>query len=88
MGYDYFGEGYRNLTFSNSLAKVINDSFGFYIEPFGYFLNFDDYQYSFDAGITYLVNKKSQIDFSFGTGINHIMNYISIGYSINIEKNN
>jgi hypothetical protein len=34
-----------------------------------------------DAGITYLVNPNLQLDFSFGTGINHTMNFISAGIS-------
>jgi len=32
-----------------------------------------------DAGITYLIKKNLQIDFSSGLGLNQKMNYFSIG---------
>lgn len=87
-GYDFFGEGKGNLTCSISLGISITDQFGFYIEPYGNLLEFKTYESSFDAGITYLVNNQAQLDFSFGTGINHNMNYLSVGYSLNIAKIN
>ena len=88
VGYDFFGEGKGNLTYSISLGVSITDQFGFYIEPYGNLLEFKTYESSFDAGITYLINDQAQLDFSFGTGINHNMNYLSIGYSLNIAKIN
>ena len=86
VGYDYFGEGQGNLTYSIALGVRINDKVGIYIEPYGQFTEFDIYEMSFDAGVTYLVNDNFQLDFSFGTGLNHTMNYISFGASVNLEK--
>ena len=47
---------------------------------------FDIHEANFDAGLTYLIQDNFQLDASFGTGINHNMNYFSVGASINISK--
>ncbi len=86
VGYDFFGEGSGNLTYSVALGISVIDSFGIYIEPYGNFIEFKNHEASFDAGITYLLRDNVQLDFSFGTGINHTMNYLSVGCSINIAK--
>ena len=86
VGYDYFGEGNGNLTYSVALGISITESFGIFIEPYGNLIEFDTLEANFDAGITYLLKDNVQLDFSFGTGINHTMNYLSVGCSINIAK--
>ncbi|WP_308991602.1 transporter [Mariniflexile litorale] len=86
VGYDYFGEGSGNLTYSVALGISVTETFGVYIEPYGNFVEFDTHEASFDAGIAYLLKDNCQLDFSFGTGINHTMNYLSLGCSINIAK--
>jgi len=47
---------------------------------------FEDFVLNFDAGFTYLANDNLQFDFSFGTGVSHKMNYISVGCSWLMEK--
>jgi hypothetical protein len=86
VGYDYFGIGQGNLTYSMALGIGINNKVGVYIEPYGQLTDFDKHEMSFDAGVAYLINKNVQLDFSFGTGLNHTMNYISVGTSINLPK--
>ncbi|MFH4963703.1 transporter [Gaetbulibacter sp. M235] len=86
IGYDYFGSGKGNLTYSISLGASITKQFGMYIEPYGELSDFDSYESNFDVGITYLLKDNCQLDFSFGTGINHTMNYMSLGCSILIER--
>ena len=88
LGYDYFGESSGDFTYSVALGFGVSKTFSIYVEPYGRYLNFDTYQSSFDAGVTYLLNNDCQFDFSFGTGINHTMNYISLGFSIQIAKEN
>lgn len=88
IGYDYFGEGNGNLTYSLAIGIGITDTFGFYLEPYGAFLDIDKYEASFDGGLTYLVQDNLQLDISYGTGLNHTMNYFSVGCSINIAKKN
>lgn len=86
VGYDYFGEGNGNLTYSVAFGISITDTCGLYIEPYGNLIEFETYEASFDAGIAYLLKDNVQLDFSFGTGLNHTMNYLSVGCSINIAK--
>ncbi len=45
-----------------------------------------DFLQNFDAGVTYLAKDNLQFDLSFGTGINHRMNYISLGCCWKIGK--
>lgn len=81
LGYNYFGQDIGDLTYSFSLAVSINDRVGIYAEPYGELLNMKTFISNFDGGFTYLMNDNLQFDFSFGTGINHHMNYISVGCS-------
>lgn len=86
LGYDYFGEGNGDLTYSVAFGFSVTDKLGIYIEPFGSFVDINTLEANFDAGIAYLLKDNVQLDFSFGTGINHTMNYLSVGCSINIAK--
>ena len=85
IGYNYFGEGNGDFNYSFAIGFSITEKLGIYIEPFGDILEFNNHKSSFDSGFTYLIKDNSQLDFSFGTGLNHTMNYLSIGYSINIR---
>ena len=81
LGYNYFGNGKGDLTYSLALGIGVNSKVGIYIEPYGDFVDFEKHLSNFDAGFTYLANDNLQYDFSFGTGINNRMNYISLGFS-------
>lgn len=87
LGYNYFGTGSGDLTYTLSFAIGISDKVGIYLEPYGELTELKTYVSNFDAGFTYLVKNNLQLDFSFCTGINHRMNYISTGFSWNIKKN-
>ncbi len=52
-----------------------------FIESYGELIKFDDLMANFDASITYLLNPSLQLDFAFGTGMNHSMNFITAGIS-------
>jgi len=86
VGYNYFGFGDGDLTYSLALGFGINDKASVYIEPYGDFTEFEDHVSNFDAGFTYLLKENFQVDFSFGTGINHTMNYLSAGFSWQLMK--
>lgn len=85
IGYDYF-EGRGDFTYSIALGISVNDRVGLYIEPYGAFVELEEHVANFDAGFTYLVNENLQLDYSFGVGINHRMNYNSVGISWLIKK--
>lgn len=86
IGYDYLGTGSGSFTYSIVTGFSITEKLGLYLEAFGELEEFTKYIANFDAGLTYLIKKNLQIDFSFGTGINHKMNYLSIGFSWNISE--
>jgi|TARA_Y100000589_G_scaffold259899_1_gene249565 hypothetical protein len=86
LGYNYFGEEKGDFTYSIALGVGINSKVGIYIEPYGEIANMDEFIANFDTGLTYLANENLQFDFSFGTGINWKMNYMSIGCSWLIKK--
>ena len=88
LGYNYFGSTNGDLTYSLVLGIGVNDKVGIYIEPFGEVKNFENFIINFDSGFTYLASENLQLDFSFGTGINNTMNYISLGCSWLIKTNN
>lgn len=85
VGYNYFGRENGFLTYSVALSIAINDKAGVYIEPYGDIGLFDKYFSNIDAGMTYLLKDNFQLDFSFGTGLNYTMNYLSAGFSWNIS---
>lgn len=86
LGYNYFGENNGDFTYSIALAAGVNEKVGVYIEPYGEVVDFNEFVLNFDAGFTYLANDNLQFDFSFGTGVNEKMNYISVGFSWLLEK--
>lgn len=84
VGYNYFGFGDGFLTYSLALGLEVSEKVGIYIEPYGNVGLFDDALANINTGLTYLLKDNFQLDFSFGTGINYTMNYISAGFSWNI----
>ncbi len=84
VGFNYFGYDDGFLTYSVALGLEITRKAGIYIEPYGNIGLFDEPLANIDSGITYLLKDNFQLDFSFGTGLNYTMNYISAGFSWNI----
>lgn len=86
IGYNYFSKGSGDLTYSIALGYGLTERVSIYIEPYGHLAEFEKHISNFDTGFTYLVKDNLQFDFSFGTGINHTMNYIALGFSWNIKR--
>ena len=86
VGYNYFGSRSGDLTYSIAVGISVTDQVGIYVESLGDVVEFEEHKASFDTGFTYLVRDNIQLDFSFGAGINHTMNYISLGCSWNISR--
>ena len=68
------------FTYALAIGKAINDQLGVYFEPYGEMAN-GVHLASFDAGLTLLSSDQWQWDISYGTGINHRMNYTAVGFS-------
>jgi len=75
------GDKSFNLLYTLSLAKSVSDRVGFFIEPYGELLDFDETILKFNAGFVYQVADHVQIDFSFGTGMSSKSNFLSFGCS-------
>lgn len=88
VGYNYFGFGKGDLTYSLALGIGLSNTIGIYLEPFGEVVDFETHEASFDGGFTYLLKDNTQLDLSFGTGLNHTMKYIALGFSTNISMYN
>lgn len=84
LGYEYFGTGKGRLIWTASLGYRPAEKLLLYIEPYGNWAEFDDVQADLDMGLAYLVLHNLQLDFSFGFGLNHQMNYMAMGVSWNI----
>lgn len=87
VGYDYFGTGSGNFTYSLAFGISLTHKIGFFTETYGEFTDFKSHLSSFDTGFTYLLRKNLQLDISYGTGINYKMNFFSTGFSWNIDVN-
>lgn len=88
IGYNYFAHETGYYTYSLALGSGFTKRLGAYIETYGEVAEFIDWISNFDSGITYLVKQNMQLDFSFGIGLNQKMNYFSVGFSWNIQKEN
>lgn len=84
LGYDYLGTGNGDFFYSLAWGIALSDRVGIYIEPYGFYENMEDLKASADAGFTYLFSDDIQFDYSFGVGLNHEMNYHSIGLSLRL----
>ena len=84
VGYSYLGFDDGFFTYSLVLGIGVSEKVGMYVEPYGRIGLLDKHFSNVDAGITYLLKDNFQLDFSFGTGINHTMNFLSAGFSWNI----
>lgn len=75
-------DGSAIATYALAIGKSINDQLGLYFEPYGsYDIARGTYWASFDAGFTFLSSDTWQWDLSYGTGLNHSMNYTAVGFS-------
>tara|TARA_B110000046_G_scaffold57595_2_gene64318 strand:+ start:3274 stop:4074 length:801 start_codon:yes stop_codon:yes gene_type:complete len=79
-----YGQG--NLTYTLVYGVSISDRVGLYVEAFGDYVEFKDWENNMDAGMTYLISDNIQLDYSYGWGLNRVMNYHAVGISIILPK--
>jgi len=85
IGYDNFGEGKGDFSYSLSSGLSLTNKVGTYVEFYGTYTKFSHWGTNFDSGLTYLVKDNLQLDISFGLGLNCEMHYFSLGCSWNIS---
>ena len=78
--------GELTYTYALAIGKAIDSRLSIYAEPFGSYDMNGVLESSIDAGFTWLASDHWQWDWSFGTGLNHHMNYTSIGFSWWVPK--
>ncbi len=81
VGYNYFGDGNGDFTYSLALGIGLSDVIAIFFEPYGEIIEFKDLKANFDTGITYLLKNNFQLDLSFGFGLNHTMRFMGAGFS-------
>jgi hypothetical protein len=73
-------------TYALAVGRRIDDRWGLYIEPYGrYDLARENHWASLDAGLTFQTSDTWQWDLSYGTGLNHSMNYTAVGFSWRVQ---
>lgn len=82
LGYVYLGEQH-SFVYSVALGFSITNKIGCYVEPYGSYTEAGYFESNFDGGLTYLLKQNLQLDASYGFGLNHNMNYFSLGFSWN-----
>lgn len=82
-GYNVFLDRYGDATYSIGASLGVTDKLNFFVESYGQYIQLKTYQASFDGGLSYLLKDNVQLDFSYGAGLNHKMNFLSLGFSWN-----
>lgn len=75
-----------NFTYTLVYGVGLSDRVGLYVEAFGDYVNFDVWESNMDAGMTYLISDNIQLDYSYGWGLNRVMNYHSVGISLRLPE--
>ncbi len=86
IGYDYLGTGNGDLFYSLAWGITLSEKVGMYLEPYGFIRNIETWEASADAGFVYFPIPTIQLDYSFGLGLNHRMNYQSVGISFRLPN--
>lgn len=82
LGYVYLEERH-SFVYSVALGFSVANKIGCYLEPYGSYTEAGYFESNFDGGLTYLLKQNLQLDASYGFGLNHNMNYFSLGFSWN-----
>jgi hypothetical protein len=86
IGVYWFEEQDLSLLYSFTVGYALTDKFGVFVEPYGNYFQFDDFNLSIDGGFTYLLKQNLQLDLSAGTGISDDHFFFGLGFSWLIGK--
>ncbi|MEQ8909741.1 MAG: transporter [Vicingaceae bacterium] len=75
-----------DFTYTLVYGHALSDKVGLFLETYGTYQEFNNWQNNMDAGFAYLIKENLQVDYSFGWGINQIMNYHSLGLSFRLPN--
>lgn len=74
------------FVYTLAYGHSLSDKIGIYAEVFGNYQELEEWKNNMDAGLTYLIRPNLQFDYSYGWGLNQVMNYHSIGVSIRLPN--
>lgn len=80
-GNDYLNNGNHNYNYSLILSKSIKTKFSIFLETYGTKTHSTKFLHSIDTGLAYLIKENFQLDFYFGSGLNHNVIFGSFGLS-------
>lgn len=88
IGYSHFKVDALKGDFIYSLVTEYeyNNVLGFFIETYGDLIEMNEIETNIDLGLSYLITDNFEFDLAAGTGINHKMNFITVGLSWRIGK--
>ena len=86
IGYGYYGFGKGLLAYTMSFWFALTPKLGLFVENFGNYSDFRQFNTSVDFGAAYLLTDWLQFDLAYGTGLNWKYNYAQLGISWNIHK--
>lgn len=75
-----------DLTYTLVYGHSLDEKVGLFLEVYGAYQDFNNWQNNMDAGFAYLVKDNLQLDYSFGWGLNQTMNYHSLGISFRLPN--
>ena len=84
FGHDIIYNAENEFNYSILIGNSISEKFSGFIEFYGnwqYMLDDKNKAINFDFGVSYLLNKKMQVDAYFGRGLNNNSYFASIGFS-------
>lgn len=82
LGYEHTGVVNGEALYSLIWAIGLLENLSVFLETYGRIESKETWIASSDAGLAYLINPNLQLDYFFGTGINHNMNFHSLGISL------
>jgi len=88
LGYSNFEDDSQTGDFIYSLAfeYELSDRAGIFIESYGELIELNTLEVSFDTGLSYQISDYFELDIAFGKGINHKMNFASLGVSMRLGE--
>ena len=86
LGYEHSGLSSGSATYTLTWSVAVFDALNVFIETYGRVPDIENVIASADAGMSYLISPDLQIDYFFGTGLNHEMNFHALGLSLRFNK--
>ncbi|MBL4709601.1 MAG: transporter [Flavobacteriales bacterium] len=74
------------FTYTLIYGVGLSNRVGLFLESFGEYVEFKNWDNKMDAGITYLISNNIQLDYSYGWGLNTVMNFHAVGISVRLPK--